>query len=195
MSFGNLLIAILMLILSGSDKTAFGLEMFGSLDDTKFARLLWKTLEQEKMVGENASRLKPFFGGAKPHGMILEVSSGLVRVNGHTGFTVVKKNYNGADVTEARVERDRAKYLTSITVMFQRKKGYDPDNQNWFWSKYKPRGDLFTVEVSGQTKELAGRIVKGQSGGANKGCLFCHASAGGGDYIFYPEIKNPDFIR
>ncbi|MCP4297236.1 MAG: hypothetical protein GY786_16665 [Proteobacteria bacterium] len=195
MSLGNLLIAIMMLILSGSDKTAFGFEMFGSFDDTKFAGLLWKTLEQERMVGENAIMLEPFFGGAKPHGMILEVSSRLVTVNGHAGFTVVKKNYNGADVTEARVERNRAKYLTSITVMFQRKKGYDPDNQNWFWSKYKPRGDLFTVEVSGQTKELAGRIVKGQSGSPNKGCLFCHASAGGGDYIFYPEIKNPHFIR
>ena len=43
------------------------------------------------------------------------------------------------------------------------------------------------------TKKLAGRVAKGETRDETKGCLFCHSSAGGGDYIFYPQIKLPGF--
>lgn len=184
-----------LIILSGFPGLGFSSEKFGSIEDTKYAEILWKTLTTKRMVGKDAIKLKPFFGGAKPHGMILEVSSRILTIEEHTGFIVVKKNYNGPDVTEAKVDQNRSKYIASITVMFQRESGYDPDNQNWFWVKYKPNGDFFTIKIAGRTKALAGRIIKGESGEGNKGCLFCHASAGGGDYIFYPDIKNPNFVR
>jgi len=91
------------------------------------------------------------------------------------------------------VNRDRDEYLSSITIMYQREAGYDEDNLNLFWVKYKPNGELFIKELAGHKSPLAGRLIKGESYESNKACLYCHASAEGGDYIFYPDIKLPGF--
>ncbi|RMD48443.1 MAG: hypothetical protein D6832_03940, partial [Alphaproteobacteria bacterium] len=69
------------------------------------------------------------------------------------------------------------KHLGAITVMFRREKGYDPDNQDWFWVKYRPDGSL---DKNPKGMMLAGRVAKG----ADKGCIACHSGAGGDDYIF-----------
>ncbi len=161
---------------------------FGSADEVAYAGRLWQVMEGARMVGADARELEPFYGGAKPHGMILELVHGDITVDGHTGFVVVKKNYDGEGVSEAAVARDRARFLSSITVMYRREAGYDPENQNWFWVKYKPGGGLFEKDVAGAKVPLAGRIVKGKSQEDSRGCIYCHASAGGGDYIFYPRI-------
>ncbi|MFQ6022807.1 MAG: hypothetical protein ACE5NW_08805 [Acidiferrobacterales bacterium] len=161
----------------------------GSVEDVAYAEQLWLMMHSERLVGKNADRLKPFFGGARPHGMILELAYRNLSVGNHTGFIVIKKNYDGSDVSVANVEKNRAKYLSSITVMYQRELGYDEDNQNWFWVKYKPDGRLFKKEINGKDVALAGRILKGKTRDENGGCLYCHSSAGGGDYIFYPDIQ------
>jgi len=75
--------------------------------------------------------------------------------------------------------------------MYQRESGYDTDNQDWFWAKYNPDGSLYQKKVEGKIMQMAGRIWKGKTMEQNRGCLYCHASAGGGDYIFYPEIELP----
>jgi len=111
----------------------------------------------------------------------------------HSGFLVLKRNYNGKGVSIATVRQNRKKHLTSITVMYQREPGYDEDNLNLFWAKYKPDGSLFSKSMQGQTLQLAGRLIKGKTSEDNKGCLYCHSSAGGGDYIFYPNIRLPGF--
>ena len=164
---------------------------FGLADDVDYAGALWRAMVTARLVGPDETKLEPFFGGAKPHGEILELAHQNLEVNGHTGFIVVKKNYSGAGVSEEAVARDRARYLTDITVMFQREANYDPDNQNWFWVKYKPGGSLHAREVGGEIVPLAGRIAKGKPGEENGGCIYCHASAGGRDYIFYPRVKRP----
>ncbi len=161
--------------------------------DVVFAGKLWQILEKKKLVGPQSIPLKPFFGGAKPHGMILEVYSHLLIVGHHTGFLVLKRNYNGKGVSIASVSKNRKKYLTAITVMYQREPGYDKDNLNFFWVKYKPDGRLFSKLMKGHKFQLAGRLIKGKTPGSNRGCLYCHSSAGGGDYIFYPDIKLPGF--
>jgi hypothetical protein len=158
-----------------------------------FAHQLWRAMEENHLVGKQAIPLQPFFGGAKPHGMILEVYSHRLKVGKHDGFLVLKRNYNGDDVSVENVSRNRAKYLSSITIMYQREAGYDEDNLNLFWAKYKPDGELFIKELAGDRMSLAGRLIKGETYESNKGCLYCHASAGGGDYIFYPDIKLPGF--
>jgi hypothetical protein len=61
--------------------------------------------------------------------------------------------------------------------MYQREAGYDADNQNWFWAKYKPDGSL---HKNPKGMQLAGRVAKGKP----KGCISCHKVAPGGDYIF-----------
>ena len=91
----------------------------GTEGDIEYAQKLWSSLEREKMVGSSALSGEPFFGGAKPHGMILELVYKTVEVEGHRGFGVVKKNYDGAGVSVDRVKADREKFLTSMTVMFR----------------------------------------------------------------------------
>jgi len=48
---------------------------------------------------------------------------------------------------------------------------YDSDNKDWYWVKYTPEGE---AAMMGDVK-LAGKV---------KGCINCHKSAKGGDYIF-----------
>lgn len=161
----------------------------GSAEDIAYAKQLWSALKSQKLVGKNAEKVKPIVGAARPHGWILELLSKNITVGKHTGFVVVKKNYDGPGISVASVEANRAKYLSSITVMFQREKGYDEDNKNWFWVKYKPGGSLYKKKMNTMEVPMAGRIVKGRTRDENGGCIYCHSSAGGGDYIFYPEIK------
>lgn len=164
---------------------------FGTVEDMAYAKLIWSVMEAERLVGKNEIKLEPFFGGAKPHGMVLELAYKIVTANSHDGFIVVKKNYDGMGVTVESVKRNRSKYLSSITIMYQREIGYDKDNQDWFWAKYNPDGSLYQKKVEGKIIQMAGRIWKGKTMEQNRGCLYCHASAGGGNYIFYPEIKLP----
>jgi hypothetical protein len=163
----------------------------GSKADIAYADKVWRVMEAERMVGANAAKQEPFFGGAKPHGMVLELVYRNVKVNNHDGFIVVKKNYDGDGVSVESVTLNRSRYLSSITIMYQRESGYDEDNQNWFWAKYKPDGRLFQKPGEGKITQLAGRIWKGKTKDQNKACIYCHSSAGGGDYIFYPDIKIP----
>ncbi|HED18733.1 MAG TPA: hypothetical protein ENI74_04420 [Gammaproteobacteria bacterium] len=164
----------------------------GTPADVDYAQHLWSVLQQERMVGEHARPLKPFIGAARPHGWVLEVDSRTIQVGGHRGFVVVKKNYNGDNLGIAEVERDRSRYLDSISVMFRREPGYDPDNQDWFWAQYKPGGQLSSMRRMGMEIAMAGRLIKGAAPDRNQGCIYCHSSAGGGDYIFYPDIIPPD---
>jgi len=162
-------------------------------EDIIFAHQLWKVMAENNLVGKQAIPLKPFFGGAKPHGMILEIYSHQLKVGKHYGFLILKRNYNGDGVSIGSVSKNRIKYLSSITIMYQREAGYDEDNLNLFWAKYKPDGELFIKELSDSKITLAGRLIKGETAESNKACLYCHASAGDGDYIFYPDIKLPGF--
>jgi len=162
----------------------------GTVEDVAYASLLWKVLEQERIAGKQMLPAKPFLGAAKPHGWILELVYRHIKVNGHDGFVVVKRNYDQEGLTVEEVMHDRTRHLSSFTVMFQREAGYDTDNQNWFWAKYRPDGTLFAKKIAGAQTKVAGRFLKGKQQDDNRGCIYCHASAGGGDYIFYPFIKN-----
>ncbi|HED16823.1 MAG TPA: hypothetical protein ENI64_08450 [Gammaproteobacteria bacterium] len=167
----------------------------GTPDDVQYAQHLWAALQQGRMVGKHAKKLKPFIGAARPHGWVLEIVSGMARVGDYRGFVIVKKNYQGDNLRVSDVEKDRTRFLESISVMFQREKGYDPDNKNWFWAQYQPNGKLVTRYMMGLEIAMAGRIMKGTTQDNNRGCIYCHRSAGGDDYIFYPEIIIPQANR
>ncbi len=189
---------IVVLLLVGFSTVVSAESMFvpvGTAEDIQYSQQLWDAMVQERIEGEDRRVNPPFFGGAKPHGEILELSYQNLVVGGHTGFIVVKRNYGtvGAPgvrghVTVESVSVDRNKYLNSITVMYQREDGYDEANQNWFWAKYQPGGELFTKAIEGKKTQLAGRLLKGKQQQDNSGCIYCHSSAGGGDYVFYPQI-------
>lgn len=162
---------------------------FGTADDIAFARDLWFALEGDGLVGPNALPLEPFFGGAQPHGQFLEITNRTLTVRGRAGDLVVKRNYDGAGISAAAVNADRDRYLSSIDVMFRREAGYDEDNQNWFWAKYQPGGGMVETQIDGRSVALAGRIEKASPSTESRRCIFCHRSAGGGDYVFYPQIR------
>lgn len=61
--------------------------------------------------------------------------------------------------------------------MAKREAGYDSDNNDWFWAKYKPNGKL---HANPKGMLLAGRVAKGMKAG----CIACHKSASGSDMVF-----------
>ena len=149
---------------------------FGSEVDVSYSQELWEVLVDAKLVGPGMIRSLPY-EGMEPHGVILEQLSTMIEIEGHTGIVYVKSNYMGEGMTRSKVVNEPAAYLKAITVMFKREKGYDPDNQDWFWVKYKQDGSLHT---NPKGMLLAGRVAKG----APKGCIACHTGADGGDYLF-----------
>ena len=80
-------------------------------------------------------------------------------------------------VTVERVKKDRKKWLKAVTIMLQRQPGYDKENQNWFYAKYKPDGG---IEKNPKGMLLAGRVAKGTT----KGCISCHVNAARDDFLF-----------
>lgn len=149
---------------------------FGSKSDIEFSQMLWNVLVSEKLTGPGMIRSLPY-EGIEPHGVILEQLSTVIRVNDTTGVVYVKHNYLGEDITRSKVVNTPGPYLKAITVMFKREAGYDPDNQDWFWVKYRPDGSLHATP---RGVPLAGRVAKGM----DQGCIACHADADGGDYLF-----------
>lgn len=149
---------------------------FSGPDSVAYSEKLWAALGAAKLVGDPASNNPPY-KGVHPHGAVLTNNTSTVSVDGHSGKVIVKKNYGGEGVSIEAVKADPAKYLKAVTVMYKREAGYDSDNQDWFWVKYKPNGEL---HVNDKGMQLAGRVAKGKPAG----CISCHQAAPGGDYQF-----------
>jgi len=148
---------------------------FGGAEDEAYAKYVWNALVRANMVGPNSIMSTPYTG-AHPHGAILDTIDGKLKVKGLSNVVIVKRNYGGEGVSKSNVANNPSKYLKAITVMYKRK-GYDADNQDWFWVKYKPDGKLHT---NPKGMKLAGRVAKGKP----QGCIACHTAAPGGDMIF-----------
>ena len=162
--------------LSSSMTAGAGEMAFSGPDSVDYSKALWSALGGAKLIGSPAMNPEPY-KGVHPHGAVLTTATSSVEVNGHSGKVIVKKNFGGEGVSVDAVAEDPAKYLKAVTVMFQREDGYDADNQNWFWAKYKADGGLHTNDKG---MMLAGRVAKGKP----KGCIACHTAAPGGDYIY-----------
>jgi len=72
------------------------------------------------------------------------------------GAIQVKENYN------------KAKVLKAITVMYK-VKGYNPDDGDWFWVKYSPKG-------------------KAKPYGKPSGCIGCHGTRAANDFVTIHEF-------
>ncbi len=148
---------------------------FGGEEDVEYSQKIWKALTKAGYVGPGAMMSTPYTG-QPPHGAILDTIDGKLKVGRNTGEVIVKRNYGGEGVSKEAVNNTPEKYLKAITVMYRRK-GYDPDNKDWFWVKFKPNGDL---HVNPKGMKLAGKVAKGMP----KGCIACHGGAPGGDMVF-----------
>ncbi len=157
---------------SSMNKTQMGKKMmkppFGNKEDIAFAKKLWPKLEK---AGYDRVHGHLYVGGP-PHGKVREVMEGII-----DGELVISKtNYRGKDVTVPNVQANPKKYLKAVTVIVKRK-GYDPDDKDWFWVKYAPDGTIMKNEKG---MALAGKVAKGMP----VGCISCHQSASGSDFVF-----------
>jgi hypothetical protein len=124
--------------------------------DKEIASELFEQLKQRSFM-EAPQNL---YIGGPPHGAIRAVVEGEIDGNN----TIVKFNYGGPNISAKEVAKDPDKWLKAITVM-KRIPGYNPENKDWFFAKYKPNGDQLKV-------------------GKVEGCIKCHQSASGNDYVF-----------
>ncbi|WP_299844172.1 cytochrome P460 family protein [uncultured Roseovarius sp.] len=147
---------------------------FGTDADADYAAKIWSAMEAANLAGDGMLRSFPYEGVA-PHGMMLETFYSSATIDGHTGDLIVKRNYGPEGIGTDEVLADPGKHLGAVTVMFRREKGFDADNQDWFWVKFLPDGSL---DKNPKGMRLAGKVAKG----ADKGCIACHSGAE--DYLF-----------
>jgi len=142
---------------------------FGNAEDIDYAKQLWAKMEAKDLNSIPAN----LYVGGPPHGSVREVLEAVI--DGKR--VIVKRNFGGEGVSVESVGQNRAAFLKAVTVMAKREAGYDPENGDWFWVKYKPNGNLHT---NAKGMKLAGRVAKGM----DKGCIACHQSASGNDLVF-----------
>ncbi|WP_440997985.1 cytochrome P460 family protein [Arhodomonas sp. SL1] len=160
----------------GGEATAGTQPSFGGPDSIAYAEELWSAMQKADLVGVNSIMSTPY-EGQHPHGAVLDTIERPMTLNGHRGHVIVKRNYGGDGVSETAVANNPDEWLKSVTVMFRREAGYDPDNGNWFWAKYLPDGSL---DRNPKDMQLAGRVAKG----SDQGCIACHQAAPGEDLVF-----------
>lgn len=150
---------------------------FSGPEDVAFAGKIWKALEENRLIGPKRFKAMPY-QTPPPHGHFVESIDGQISIDGREGIVIVKKNFGKTkEETRQQIADDPDQYMTSITVMFKREEGYDPDNKDWFWAKYYTDGSLFK---NPKGMELAGRVAKG----SDKACIACHVAAPGKDYVY-----------
>ena len=156
---------------------------FGEPEDIAFAEKLWETIAETRLGGPRSIVAQPY-EGTDPHGVILMTISSEVTIDGREAPVIVKKNYMGGDISIESVATNPNLLLAAVTVMFRREPGYDPENQDWFWVKYKADGSL---HVNPKGMLLAGRVAKNP----DDACLGCHMFAPGEDYVFLHDHFAP----
>lgn len=144
---------------------------FGGQEDRNYAGQLWQNMEERNLTGDGAIQAFPY-PGTDPHGMMLETFYTDATINEHTGTLVIKRNYGPEGVTVDEVLGAPDDHLAAVTIMFRRAEGYAPDSGDWFWAKYLPDG---TLDQTPDGTPIAGLAA---------GCLSCHSSAEGEDYLF-----------
>ena len=108
------------------------------------------------------------YRGAEPHGMLLTT---YLNAPAHEGLTGdVASLPNDAIVVKENYTPDST--LAAVTVMYK-KRGYDPEHNDWFWVKYLPDG---SVDAGGKA---VGRV---------QGCIGCHGGAADNDYIMTSDL-------
>ncbi len=183
---GGVILATFTLTGCQSMMNSMGMIPMGSSADREDAAQLWAVLKHAKLVGNNMKTSK-VYPGTQPHGKFLQTLYETITVNGRSGLVIVKRNYGGPNISGAAVKADPKKYLKAITIMFKRETGYDAEDKDWFYAKYKPNGSLFTKSKMMMDISLAGRVAKGK----DEGCISCHQAAPGGDFVFASKISIP----
>jgi hypothetical protein len=174
----TLVLGTALLVASGPSSVA-AQEMappFGDPENLAYAAQVW-----EQMAGYEQWKLTtPVYAGASPHGKFLRMFSSYITVDGIARPIIVKQNFGGPEVTAQAATKNPEEWLKAVTIMLQREPGYDDDNDNWFWVKFASDG---SVMKNPKGVQLAGRVAKDMPAG----CIACHLSAEGGDYLYFND--------
>ncbi len=139
-------------------------------DDAAYAEQLWGEIKnyEDWPVPEG---FEGWQDGISPHGKYLRYYINDIAKEdlNRDGAVIVKENY---------MEKS-PNMLAAVTIM-QKRIGYDPENKDWFYVKYAPDGKVMTDEKG---RKIAGAVGKGM----DEGCVPCHKTAGGGDYLFMTD--------
>ena len=178
---GSLATAILIVLVLGlfSRSVVGEQEMpFGGKADVEFANKLWTAMKGY----DNWPMKSDVYPGKSPHGKFLRTYFNIVNIDKKHYPVIIKDNFGGEGATMDTVSASPEKYLVAVTIMAKREAGYDADNDDWFWVKYKPDG---TIDKNPKDMALAGRVAKG----TDTGCIACHAKAEDNDYFFTNDKK------
>ena len=155
---GAAVIAILSIAVVGCAAQMKDKMTFSGPGSVAYSKVLWKAMANANLVGKNMIRTTPY-EGKEPHGAILETLDTKITVQGHSGWVVVKRNCGPKGIDEDDVVAKPAKHLKAVAVVFNREKGYDTENKDWFWAKYKADGSL---DKNPKGMQLAGLKDDGQ---------------------------------
>jgi len=162
-----IMVTSLLLVVSGCGEQEGGEQAKETNEAEEHAEVLWTQIKNY----ESWTVPEGFEGwqdGTSPHGSVLRYYVNTAAKGDLTrdGAIIVKENYS----------EQSEDALKSVTVM-EKRKGYDPDTKDWFYVKYSPDGK---VMENPKGAKLAGLIGKGMA----EGCIPCHSTAGGDDYLF-----------
>ena len=161
---------VLLIGLTQHPRTVSTAEPFGGPEDVKFTQQLWAAITDARLVGSHSISAMPYKGSV--HKTVLITFDSTVRVDDRTGMVIVKKMYQGPEISVQKVLDEPSKNLKIVAVMFKREIGYDAANQDWFYAKYNPDGT--------PQKNKKGKLMTGRAGK----CIGCHQSAPGDDYVY-----------
>lgn len=147
--------AVLGLLLGSAAITAC--KSLGTPEDQSEATTLWDEMSGYQSWGGFDGHVG-IMKGKSPHGKYVHTYVNEIGMADQAqpayGTIIVKENFS----------RDDRDTLQGITVM-QRIEGYDAENNDWFWARYTPKGEL----------THAGQVAF---------CSDCHFDAGADDFVF-----------
>ena len=148
-------------------------EMMAAMDTTGAA--VWAHLQDEDYQAN--WQLWPdkgtLYTGQEPHGMLLTTYLNDVAYAALTGDATVMPE--GAVIVKENYTPDST--LAAVTVMYKASAGYNPDHNDWFFTKHLPDGML---DQSPDGMPLEGRL---------DGCQNCHTAQKANDYLFTSQLN------
>jgi len=135
---------------------------------------MWAHIQEENYAANWAlwPGMSELYEGNQPHGALLTtyvndialdaLNSGQMTMP--EGAVVIKENFTP--------NQD----LAAVTVMYKRD-GYNPDHNDWFFSKYLPGGEL---DQAPNGMAMEGRVP---------GCQSCHTARQDFDYLYTPRVE------
>lgn len=140
-------------------------------EQDSFEERLWNWLQtvQYRNWAPAPGQTGDFYPGQEPHGAQLKMYLNRTAVANPEdlppGSIIVKENFTP--------EQE----LAAITIMY-RVEGYDPENHDWYWVKYRPNGEVDRTPPDKGSRPIAGRFPS---------CINCHSGAQGNDLAFFND--------